>query len=159
MRRSFGWNHYFVKFLRVSFREKQHAFLTLCEQIIFWLVVKWNRTHKKQARKPAVRWIWPIYLLKGVSCMSQQHSNTKKRSFQHLTPYQRGQIQALIEQRISKVHIAKQVGIARSTLYEELKRGTVDQMRSDLTYYKRYFADTRQLVYMTGVLPETTEVS
>lgn len=91
--------------------------------------------------------------------MSQQHSNTKKRSFQHLTPYQRGQIQALIEQRISKVHIAKQVGIARSTLYEELKRGTVDQMRSDLTYYKRYFADTRQLVYMTGVLPETTEVS
>lgn len=80
--------------------------------------------------------------------MSQQHSNTKKRSFQHLTPYQRGQIQALIEQRIPKVYIAKQVGIARSTLYEELKRGTVDQMRSDLTYYKRYFADTGQLVYM-----------
>ena len=80
--------------------------------------------------------------------MSQQHSNTKKRSFQLLTPYQRGQIQALIEQRIPKVHIAKQVGIARSTLYEELKRGTVDQMRSDLTYYKRYFADTGQLVYM-----------
>lgn len=80
--------------------------------------------------------------------MSQQHSNTKKRSFQHLTPYQRGQIQALIEQRIPKVHIAKQIGIARSTLYEELKRGTVDQMRSDLTYYKRYFADTGQLVYM-----------
>lgn len=80
--------------------------------------------------------------------MSQQHSSTKKRSFQHLTPYQRGQIQALIEQRIPKVHIAKQVGIARSTLYEELKRGTVDQMRSDLTYYKRYFADTGQLVYM-----------
>ena len=80
--------------------------------------------------------------------MSQQHSNTKKRSFQHLTPYQRGQIQALIEQRIPKIHIAKQVGIARSTLYEELKRGTVDQMRSDLTYYKRYFADTGQLVYM-----------
>ncbi len=80
--------------------------------------------------------------------MSQQHSNTKKRSFQHLTPYQRGQIQAIIEQRIPKVHIAKQVGIARSTLYEELKRGTVDQMRSDLTYYKRYFADTGQLVYM-----------
>ena len=65
-----------------------------------------------------------------------------------MTPYQRGQIQALIEQRIPKVHIAKQVGIARSTLYEELKRGTVDQMRSDLTYYKRYFADTGQLVYM-----------
>ena len=80
--------------------------------------------------------------------MSQKHSNTKKRSFQHLTPYQRGQIQALIEQGVPKIQIAKQVGIARSTLYEELKRGTVDQMRSDLTHYKRYFADTGQLVYV-----------
>lgn len=58
--------------------------------------------------------------------MSRQHSNAKKHSFQHLTPYQRGQIQALIEQRIPKARIAKQVGIARSTLYEELKRDTVD---------------------------------
>ena len=39
--------------------------------------------------------------------MSQQHSNTKKRSFQRLTPYQRGQIQALIEQRIPKYVIQK----------------------------------------------------
>ena len=79
--------------------------------------------------------------------MSQKHSTTNKRSFQHLTPYQRGQIQALMEQKLPKTQIAKQVGIARSTLYEELKRGTVDQMRSDLTHYKRYFADTGQLVY------------
>ena len=62
--------------------------------------------------------------------MSQQHSNTKKRSFQHLTPYPRGQIQALIEQRISKVHIAKQVGIARSTLYEELFKEQIARLSS-----------------------------
>ncbi len=79
--------------------------------------------------------------------MSQKHSTTKTRSFQHLTPFQRGQIQALMEQKLPKTQIAKQVGIARSTLYEELKRGTVNQMRSDLTYYQRYFADTGQLVY------------
>ncbi|MBR1552843.1 MAG: IS30 family transposase, partial [Schwartzia sp.] len=64
-----------------------------------------------------------------------------------MTPYQRGQIQALMEQKLPKTQIAKQVGIARSTLYEELKRGTVDQMRNDLTHYKRYFADTGQLIY------------
>ena len=79
--------------------------------------------------------------------MSQEHSTTKTRSFQHLTLSQRGQIQALMERNIPKTQIAKQVGIARSTLYEELKRGTVDQMRSDLTHYKRYFADTGQLIY------------
>ena len=79
--------------------------------------------------------------------MSQEHFSTKTRSFQHLTPYQRGQIQALMEQGIPKTQIAKQVGIARSTLYEELKRGTVDQMNTNLTHYKKYFADTGQLIY------------
>ena len=79
--------------------------------------------------------------------MSNTHFITKKRSFQHLTPYQRGKIQALIEQKIPKTQIAKQVGIARSTLYAELKRGTVQQMRSNLTTYSKYFAQTGQLVY------------
>ena len=79
--------------------------------------------------------------------MSNIHSTTKRRSFQHLTAYQRGEIQALLEQNIPKVQIAKKVGISRSTLYEELKRGTVKQMRSNLTTYDKYFAETGQLVY------------
>lgn len=79
--------------------------------------------------------------------MSSYHSNTKRRSFQHLTPYQRGEIQALMEQKIPKMQIAKQVGIARSTLYAELKRGTVQQMRSNLSCYSKYFAETGQFVY------------
>ena len=79
--------------------------------------------------------------------MSDTHSTTKTRTFQHLTAYQRGEIQALLEQKIPKAQIARQVGIARSTLYEELKRGTVDQMKSDLTKYRKYFAETGQLVY------------
>lgn len=79
--------------------------------------------------------------------MSDAKSTTKKRSFQHLTCYQRGQIQALMEQKVPKTQIARQVGISRSTLYEELKRGTVDQRRSDLTTYRKYFAETGQIVY------------
>ena len=79
--------------------------------------------------------------------MSDTNSTTKRRTFQHLNAFQRGQIQALLEQGIPKAQIAKRVGIARSTLYEELRRGTVDQMRSDLTKHRRYFAETGQLVY------------
>ena len=79
--------------------------------------------------------------------MSNIHSTIKRRSFQHLTAYQRGKIQALLEQNIPKAQIARQIGISRSTLYEELKRGTVKQMRSNLTTYCKYFAETGQLVY------------
>ena len=37
--------------------------------------------------------------------------------------------------------------IARSTLYEEIKRGTVTQKRSDWTYYEQYFAQSGQMRY------------
>ena len=49
--------------------------------------------------------------------------------------------------KISKAEIARQVGISRSTLYLELKRGTVIQMNSDLTHCKKYFSDVGQRVY------------
>ena len=49
--------------------------------------------------------------------------------------------------KISKAEIARQVGISRSTLYEEIKRGTVTQLNSDLTCCKKYFSDVGQRVY------------
>jgi transposase, IS30 family len=79
--------------------------------------------------------------------MSQKDFIIKRRSFKHLTAFQRGQIEALLLQNVSKTKIAEQVGIARSTLYEELKRGTVLQLKSDLTSYKRYFGLTGQTIY------------
>ena len=79
--------------------------------------------------------------------MFDTNSTTKVCHFQHLTPYQRGEIQALLGQNVPKAEIARQVGIARSTLYEELKRGTVEQHHSDLTVYHKYFAETGQIVY------------
>ena len=39
------------------------------------------------------------------------------------------------------------MGIGCSTLYEELKHGTVIQMNSDLTTREEYFADVGQRVY------------
>ena len=79
--------------------------------------------------------------------MSKKHSTTTTRNFKHLTAYQRGEIQALLKEGLPKIRIAQKVGIARSTLYEELKRGTVEQMNSDLTKRREYFADTGQLIY------------
>ena len=73
--------------------------------------------------------------------MSDTHSTTKKRTFKHLDEFQRGQIQALLDEKLPKTQIAKRLGIARSTLYEELKRGTVDQMRSDLSNLILQFDD------------------
>jgi transposase, IS30 family len=84
--------------------------------------------------------------------MSQKHSTIQRRSFKHLTSFQRGQIEALLAQKVPKFQIAIQVGIARSTLYQELKRGTVCQRRSDLTTYEKYFAQTGQIVYNTNRL-------
>ena len=79
--------------------------------------------------------------------MSHVQSTISKRSFKHLTPIQRGQIQALLAQKVAKTHIAKQLGIARSTLYYEIKRGTAEQVNQYGKTYYRYFADTGQLVY------------
>ena len=44
--------------------------------------------------------------------------------------------------------MAKQVGMAHFILYEELKRGTVGQIRNNLTYDERYFAKTGELACM-----------
>lgn len=79
--------------------------------------------------------------------MTQNKDSTKGRKYQHLTQEKRAQIEILLRLKLPKIQIAKMVGIARSTLYEELKRGTVDQMDSEWRVYQRYFADVGQRVY------------
>ena len=63
--------------------------------------------------------------------MSETNVITKSKKFHHLNNFQRGQIEALLKLNLPKTQI--EVGISRSTLYEELKRGTVTQMNSDLS--------------------------
>ena len=79
--------------------------------------------------------------------MTLDHYTTERKKFKHLTIAKRGEIEALLKLGVSKVQIAKQVGIARSTLYNELKRGTVEQIDSNLKVRKAYFAETGQIVY------------
>ena len=79
--------------------------------------------------------------------MTQEQYTTKRRKFQHLTKEKRAQIEILLKQGFAKTKIAEAVGISRSTLYNELKRGTVEQIYTDLKKYRRYFGDVGQRVY------------
>ena len=81
--------------------------------------------------------------------MSQKEYNTTGRGFKHLTKEKRAQIEILIRQGTPKTTIARLLGIARSTLYRELSRGTVEQLSSELTTYQVYFSDVGQRVYET----------
>ena len=79
--------------------------------------------------------------------MTQEQYTTEQRKFQHLTREKRAQIEILLRQGMAKVQIARAVGISRSTLYNELNRGTVEQIDTNLKKYQRYFWDVGQRVY------------
>ena len=79
--------------------------------------------------------------------MAHKQYTTNKRNFKHLIYEKRAQIEILLLQGLPKTTIAKAVGISRSTLYNELKRGTVEQVDTNLRTYTRYFADAGQRVY------------
>ena len=79
--------------------------------------------------------------------MSQEHYITKRRKFKHISEKHRIQIELMLNLGKTKTEISKIIGISRSTLYEELKRGTVEQLDSQLKPYKKYFADVGQRVY------------
>lgn len=71
--------------------------------------------------------------------MSQEHYITKRRKFKHISEKHRIQIELMLNLGKTKTEISKIIGISRSTLYEELKRGTVEQLDSQLKPYKKIF--------------------
>lgn len=79
--------------------------------------------------------------------MSHEYCTTKKRKFKHINQAKRAQIEILLRQGMPKTQIAKAIGISRSTLYNELKRGTVEQLDSNLCVYTKYYYDVGQRVY------------
>lgn len=79
--------------------------------------------------------------------MTQENNSTGKRHFKHLTESQRSKIEIMLKIEMPKTKIAETLGIARSTLYRELKRGTVKQLNSNLTTTEKYFYDAGQRVY------------
>lgn len=79
--------------------------------------------------------------------MAQYNCTTKCCSFKHLNAYERGQIAALRKEGKSIRYVAKQLGRAPSTISREIKRGTVTQLKSDLSTYEAYFPEAGQAIY------------
>jgi len=79
--------------------------------------------------------------------MTNNNDSTKKRKFKHLNYEKREIIERLLKEGTPKTEIAEILGVSRPTLYEEIKRGTVEQLKNDLTTYKIYYADAGQRVY------------
>ena len=78
--------------------------------------------------------------------MTQTNYSTKHIKNKHLTIKERAQIELLVKQGTKKTDIAKIIGISRSTLYNELNKGTVEQMDTNLKIHKEYFAETGQAI-------------
>ena len=64
----------------------------------------------------------------------------RQKKFKHLTYKERKLIDKWLKDKMPKAQIAKLLGISRSTLYNEIKQGSVVQKRADLTTYTKYFA-------------------
>lgn len=77
----------------------------------------------------------------------ENNYNTPIRSFKHLKLYERGEIFALLKEGKSIRYIAKKLGRSPSTISREIKRGTVSQLKSDLSCYSSYFPEAGQAVY------------
>lgn len=77
----------------------------------------------------------------------QTKSTTAARTFIHLSPYERGEIFALLREGQSQHDIAKILGRSVSSISREIKKGTTTQRKSNLTTYTAYFPETGQAVY------------
>ena len=78
--------------------------------------------------------------------MNQLNFNTKKRNFKHLSEYERGEIYAMIKLGCSISSIARHLKRSRTTIYNELKRGRVEQIKNGHKVIVHY-SDARQIQY------------
>lgn len=73
--------------------------------------------------------------------MTQTKSSTVKH-YQQLTPEERGEIEAYLNNGMSKADISRRLHRSRSTISREIKRGTVQQRNHDYLFVYHYYADT-----------------
>lgn len=79
--------------------------------------------------------------------LTQSSTSTQSTHYQHLSPTERGQIEALHRQNMGAREIARQLNRNPATISRELARGTTTQMDTQRHYYTMYFADTGVAVY------------
>ena len=79
--------------------------------------------------------------------MEQDNNTTKWKKYKHLNEVERYKIEAYLEAKKSITEIAKLLGRDRSTIYREIKRGSVILLDTELRKKKQYKADVGQRTY------------
>ncbi|RLK62467.1 IS30 family transposase [Atopobacter sp. AH10] len=78
--------------------------------------------------------------------MEYNNTTTISRKNKHLSDFERGQIELLHNKGYSAYKIAKELGRASNTIRNELKRGTVSQIKNE-KIVQVYYPDTGKAVY------------
>lgn len=78
--------------------------------------------------------------------MEQYNNTTNSRKNKHLNAFERGQIQLLLEEGFTTYAIAKRLNRAFNTICNEIKRGTVTQIKANKKT-EIYYPDTAQACY------------
>lgn len=79
--------------------------------------------------------------------MLDNNNIRKREKGKHLTSVERGKIEAYLKEGMTKVRIAKEIGVSERTIYREIKRGTIRLKDSEWRYYKVYDAHYAQNRY------------
>jgi IS30 family transposase len=79
--------------------------------------------------------------------MEQTNSSIKKSKYTHLKESERYKIEVLAAEKKQPDEIAIILNRCRSTIYREIKRGTIVRLHYDLTHKKQYRADVAQKNY------------
>lgn len=64
----------------------------------------------------------------------------------YFTFYERTKIETMLENKTKPVEIAKQLNRSHTAVYREIKRGTVEQLDTNLKPYTKYYADAGQRI-------------
>lgn len=72
---------------------------------------------------------------------TQEQSSTSARHFKQITHPMRQLIEKWHKEKVASAEIAQRLGVHRSTIYRELKRGKVTHINSQLEQYTTYSAD------------------
>ena len=76
--------------------------------------------------------------------MNHLNYTTNRRHFKQLNIKNRIEIETLLKQGFSQSQVAKHIGVNRSTISREIKRGSVTTLNSHLEYSNNYEAQTAQ---------------
>jgi len=83
--------------------------------------------------------------------MELRNYSTKKKKYRHLKESERYKIEVLLQEKKIPKEIAIILGRGRSTIYKEIRRGTVERLHHDLSKKKQYRADIAQRNYKTSI--------